>query len=97
MPHICRFWRRSAPGPPGGGAFGLTTAANYARSGWIDWPLAAVFIGGGILGGIVGTILARRLSGTQGALHRLYASVVFLGALYMIYRSATDVGVMSHQ
>jgi len=70
-------------------AFGLTTAANYARSGWIDWPLAAVFIGGGTLGGIAGTILARRLSVVRGALHRLYASVVFLGALYMIYRSAT--------
>lgn len=68
-------------------AFGLTTAVNYARSGWIDWPLAAVFVGGGILGGIVGAHLAQLLSARQRALHRVYASAVFLGALYMIYRS----------
>jgi hypothetical protein len=68
-------------------AFGLTTAVNYARSGWIDWPLAAVFVGGGILGGVAGAHLAQRLSARRRALHRLYASAVFLAALYMIYRS----------
>ncbi|MFN3432263.1 MAG: alpha/beta fold hydrolase, partial [Candidatus Sericytochromatia bacterium] len=31
-------------------AFGLTTAFNYALDGWVDWPLAAIFIGGGVLG-----------------------------------------------
>ena len=70
-------------------AFGLTTAVSYARSAWIDWPLAAAFIGGGTLGGVVGTRLARRLSAMQGVLHRVYASMVFLVALYMIYRSVT--------
>jgi uncharacterized protein len=69
-------------------AFALTTAINYARSGWIDWPLAAVFAGGGALGGVAGTQLARRLSAIQGALNRLYAAVVFLVALYILYRSA---------
>jgi hypothetical protein len=68
-------------------AFGLTTAVSYARSDWIDWPLAAAFIGGGTLGGVVGTRLARRLAAMQGVLHRVYASMVFLVALYMIYRS----------
>jgi uncharacterized protein len=72
-------------------AFGLTTAVNYARSGWVDWPLAAVFIGGGTLGGFAGTSLARRLSAMQGALHRLYAAVVFVCALYVLYRSAAAV------
>jgi uncharacterized membrane protein YfcA len=70
-------------------AFGLTTAVNYARSGWIDWPLAAVFIGGGALASIAGTRLARRLAAKQGALNRVYAVVVFLVAFYMIFRSAT--------
>jgi hypothetical protein len=30
-------------------AFGLTTAANYALSGIVDWSLAALFISGGVL------------------------------------------------
>jgi len=70
-------------------AFGLTTAVNYARSGWIDWPLAAVLIAGGALGGVAGTRLARRLAARQGGLNRVYAAAVFLVALYMILRSAT--------
>ena len=70
-------------------AFGLTTAVSYARSGWIDWPLAAAFIGGGTVGGVVGTSLARRLSAMQGVLHRVYAAMVFLGALYIICRGVT--------
>ncbi|MGB6603359.1 MAG: sulfite exporter TauE/SafE family protein [Steroidobacteraceae bacterium] len=70
-------------------AFGLTTAVNYARAGWIDWPLAAVFVVGGTLGGIAGTRLARHLAGRRRALNRVFALVVFAVALYIIYRSAT--------
>jgi uncharacterized membrane protein YfcA len=36
------------------GAFGLTTAINYAFSGLIDWTIAALFIAGGLAGGIFG-------------------------------------------
>jgi uncharacterized membrane protein YfcA len=39
-------------------AFGFTTAASYAMSGLIDWPVAGLFIGGGALGGLAGTRLA---------------------------------------
>ena len=39
-------------------ALGLTTAASYAWSGLIDWPLAGLFIAGGILGGLIGIRLA---------------------------------------
>lgn len=70
-------------------AFGLTTAVNYARSGWIDWPLAVAFIGGGALGGAAGTRLARRLAASQGMLNRVYAAAVVMVALYMIFRTAT--------
>ena len=42
-------------------AFGLTTAANYAFSGLIDWALAGVFITGGIAG--TGRAWAGGLSG----------------------------------
>jgi uncharacterized membrane protein YfcA len=39
-------------------AFGLTTAFNYSLSGFVDWPLAFVFIGGGIVGSLIGTKIA---------------------------------------
>lgn len=68
-------------------AFGLTTASNYAWSGLIDWSLAAIFIGGGIIGGIGGTKLARRLSGT-GTLTTVFACLIFIVAAYMLWKSA---------
>ena len=46
-------------------AFGLTTALNYAFSGLVDWPLAFVFVGGGIAGGVLGAFVARWLAGQQ--------------------------------
>lgn len=68
-------------------AFGLTTAMNYALSGLIDWPLAAVFIGGGALGSIGGTRLARRLSG-GGQLTTLFAVLILIVAAYMLWQSS---------
>ena len=67
-------------------AFGLTTALNYALSGLVDWPLAGVFIAGGIAGGVGGTMLARRLSGT-GSLTTVFAILIFLVAGYMLCKS----------
>jgi uncharacterized membrane protein YfcA len=69
-------------------AFGLTTAANYAVSGLVDWPLALVFIVGGIVGGFVGARLARRLSATQGPLTAIFAGLIFVVAAYMAWQSA---------
>ncbi len=69
-------------------AFGLTTAANYAFSGYIDWPLAGIFIVGGILGGLFGTAIASRLSGT-GKLTTVFAVLIFVVAAYMLWRSAS--------
>ena len=70
-------------------AFGLTTALNYALSGYVDWPLAVVFVGGGIIGGLFGTVIARWLSGRKGALNIAFAGLVFVVAIYMLFRSAT--------
>lgn len=67
-------------------AFGLTTAANYAASGLIDWAVAAAFIAGGAVGSFGGTALARRLStGTQ--LRSLFAVLIFAVATYMLWQS----------
>ena len=67
-------------------AFGLTTAANYARSGLVAWDLAGLFVLGGIAGGIAGTRTARHLSGRRGALNIVFAAVIIAVALYMLAR-----------
>ena len=73
-------------------AFGLTTAANYAISGLVDWPLALVFIAGGVGGGIVGAFAARRIAQARGLLNILFAGLVFAVAAYMLWRNATAFG-----
>jgi len=68
-------------------AFGLTTALSYAWSGLISWGLAALFIAGGIIGGLAGTRSARHLSERRGALNIVFAAVIILVALYMLARN----------
>src|SRR5262252_3431500 len=68
-------------------AFGLTTAANYALSGLVDWSLAAVFICGGVLGGLLGARSAKSLAGRKGALNTVFAALIFAVAIYMLVRS----------
>ncbi len=70
-------------------AFGLTTAASYAWSGLVDWQLAFLFIGGGALGGLLGTRLACRLAGYKYGLSLAFSSVVIAVGLYIIARSMT--------
>jgi uncharacterized membrane protein YfcA len=69
------------------GAFGLTTAATYALDGRIDWRIAAFFIGGGILGGLVGVRSAGRLAYRRGMLTRVFASVVVAVAAFVLWKA----------
>lgn len=69
------------------GSFGATTAASYAADGLVDWRIAALFIGGGLVGGLIGASFATHLSKQRGALQRVFAGVVFLVAAYMLWRS----------
>ena len=69
------------------GAFGLTTALNYAISGFVDWMVAAEFIGGGIVGGRVGMKAAMHLASQRNTLNRMFAALVLGVAAYIIYRS----------
>jgi hypothetical protein len=46
------------------GSFGLTTAINYSLSGQVDWLVAAEFVGGGVVGALLGT-QARQSPRTQ--------------------------------
>lgn len=69
-------------------AFGFTTAFNYALSGLVDWPLAVVFIVGGVGGGIIGAFAANRIAKRRGLLGSLFAGLIFAVAIYMAFRSA---------
>lgn len=73
------------------GTFGLATSLNYAISGLVDWIVAAEFIGGGLVGGVIGTLLAMRLAAFKNALTRIFASVVFVVAIYVLYRSGAAI------
>ena len=67
--------------------FGSTTAASYAWSGLVSFELAAVFIIGGIAGGLGGTATARHLAARRGALNTVFAMVIIAVAIYMLLRN----------
>ncbi len=69
------------------GAFGLTAAINYAVSGLVDWPVAAEFIVGGIVGGWLGALGAQRLAKTRGALNLIFAVAIVGVAILMLVKS----------
>jgi uncharacterized protein len=68
-------------------AFGATAAFNYARSDLVDWRLAAVFIVGGVCGGLVGGRAAKALGKRRGALNMVFAGIIVVVAIYMLARS----------
>ena len=68
--------------------FGLTTAASYAFSGLIDWPLAAVVVGGGIVGSFVGGATSRLLAKDTAMLKTVFAILIFCVATYMLWQSS---------
>jgi uncharacterized membrane protein YfcA len=68
-------------------AFSLTTATNYASDGFINWPLASVFIIGGAIGSVLGADVAKRLSGSHDRLTTTFAILIFTVAAYMIWKS----------
>jgi uncharacterized membrane protein YfcA len=72
-------------------AFGLATAVNYSFSGLVDWPVATEFIGGGVVGGWIGTKLACELAAQRGTLNRVFAGVIFVVAFYIIWRSTRQI------
>jgi uncharacterized protein len=71
------------------GVFGMTTAVNYAVSGLVDWPIALLFITGGIAGGWIGAHLAKRLSAQRQTLTRILGCLLVVVSAYMLYRSFT--------
>ena len=68
-------------------AFGLTTSANYAVSGLVDWALAGLFIAGGLVGGLIGARSASALASRKGLLNMVFAGMIMMVAGYMMWRS----------
>ena len=66
------------------GAFGLTTSVTYGLA------VAAEYLVGGLAGGITGMTLATQFASHKATLNRIFAGLVFLVALYIIYRSAAE-------
>lgn len=67
--------------------FGAATAANYAASGLVNWPVAGLFVVGGALGGWLGAKAAEKLSVRAGALDNVFAIVVIAVGLYVLART----------
>ena len=67
--------------------FGAATAANYAVSGLVNWPVAMLFVAGGALGGWFGANAAAKLSVRAGALENVFAIVVIAVGLYVLSRT----------
>ena len=73
------------------GTFGLTTAINYTLSGLIDWWIVLEYVGGGIVGGIIGTSIASRLSKQKRTLNTIFALIILLVAAYMLVINAEAI------
>ncbi len=73
-------------------AFGVTTAANYAISGAVDWAVAAFFLVGGIFGGFAGSRSAHALANRRGLLNSIFAGLIFAVAIYMLFRNLSSMG-----
>ena len=75
------------------GSFGMTTALSYAWSGLLDWRIAMLYIAGGVLGGWLGARLATHLGRSKKALNWIFAVIVALTAIYMLYRNLAAFGL----
>lgn len=68
-------------------AFGATTAANYALSGLIDWPIVAAMALGGGAGTLAGLPIARRLGANAILGRRLFAGLILIVAVYVAIKA----------
>jgi hypothetical protein len=67
--------------------FGAATSLNYAISGLVDWPIAGLFILGGLAGGALGVRGAGALAARALLARRLFASLVLAVAVYVAWRA----------
>jgi len=66
-------------------AFGAATTTSYALSGLVNWPVAGLMIAGGLLGSTIGTWASQSLSTQKRALALVFAAVVFLVGVWIVW------------
>jgi uncharacterized protein len=64
-------------------AFGATTAVSYAISGLVAWPVAGLFVLGGLAGGYAGIETATALAGRRHQLTIVFSAMVALVGAYV--------------
>ncbi len=67
-------------------ALGATTAASYALSGYVDWPLVALLIAGGLAGSVAGRAAGRRLASARRPLELGFAMMVIATGSFVIFK-----------
>ncbi len=67
--------------------FGAATSLNYAVSGLVNWPVAGLFILGGLGGGLLGVRGAAALAGHALLARRLFAGLVLAVAAYVAWKA----------
>lgn len=68
-------------------ALGATTAASYAISGLVDWPLFGLLLVGGALGSVAGGRIGKALLGRKRALEIGFALMVIAVGAYVSARA----------
>lgn len=72
-------------------AFGAATAASYAVSGMIDWPIAGLFVLGGLVGGVAGVTFGKALAARKRSLNLTFAGLIISVGLYVIARGTATL------
>lgn len=67
-------------------AFGATTATNYAISGLVDWRVAALFVAGGGLGGIIGMGIGKFLGKSTNGLAYMFSAIVIIVGGWIVFQ-----------
>jgi len=67
-------------------ALGLTTAASYAVSGYVEWRLVGLLVAGGVAGAISGIALGKRLAGAKRGMEIGFAVLVVAAGCYVVVR-----------
>jgi len=57
----------------------------------VDWRVAAIFVLGGIAGGLVGVRLSVTLAKRRGVLAKGFAGVVILVAAFVLWKSSLGI------
>ncbi|MCP4309541.1 MAG: TSUP family transporter, partial [bacterium] len=66
--------------------FGLTTAGNYALSGFVDWSIATWLVIGGAVGGLAGVVVSKNLAARKPGLSYAFAAIVIVVGIYVVWR-----------